>query len=241
MAVTPYESTGKSKKEQVAEMFNNIASKYDLLNHVLSFGTDRLWRRKAINILKEYAPKTILDIATGTGDFAIAASKLNPEKITGIDISKEMLEVGKEKIKEKGLSHIIEMMIRDSEKMDFNTASYDAATVAFGVRNFENLDNGLKEIARVLKKGAPLVVLEFSKPSRFPFKQFYHFYSYSLLPFIGRLVSKDKSAYTYLPKSIAEFPDGKAFLNKLENAGFCETKQFTLTFGVASIYIGHKK
>lgn len=239
MIVTPYKDTLKSKKEQVAEMFDNIAPKYDMLNHILSFGIDKLWRRKAINILKKNNPKIILDVATGTGDFAIAACRIKPSKIIGIDISKEMLLKGRKKIKKKKFS-CIELQEGDSENITFENNFFDAATVAFGVRNFENLDNGLKEIVRVLKPGGIVIILEFSKPIKFPFKQFYSFYSYTLLPLMGRIISKDKTAYTYLPDSINEFPHGKDFLNILVQAGLKNVKQIPLTFGIASIYTGNK-
>lgn len=239
MTITPYKDTSKSKKEQVAEMFDNIAPKYDMLNHILSFGIDRIWRWRAISILKKTKPKVILDVATGTGDFAVAACRLKPTKIIGIDISREMLQVGREKIKRKKLDYI-ELLEGDSENINIEDNFFDAATVAFGVRNFENLDKGLKEIVRVLKPGGVLVILEFSQPTRFPFRQFYKFYSYTLLPFIGRIISKDKSAYTYLPDSINEFPSGKHFLNKMVQAGLKNVKQIPLSFGVASIYTGNK-
>lgn len=240
MTVTPYKNTDQSKKEQVALMFDNIAHKYDFLNHFLSLGIDKLWRKKAIKLLSEFSPKHILDIATGTGDFAIEAIKIKPEHITGIDISKEMLNVGKEKISKLKLSDIISLFEGDSENLQFPDNNFDAATVAFGVRNFENLDKGLKEIGRVLKPNSPLLILEFSKPKKFPFKQFYNFYSFHVLPFLGKFFSKDKNAYTYLPESINAFPDGIDFLYKFKNAGFKQVKQIPLSFGVASIYIGHK-
>lgn len=239
MTITPYNSVS-GKKEQVAQMFDNIAHKYDYLNHFLSFGIDKKWRKKAIKILAEYKPEIILDIATGTGDFAIEASKLNPKKIWGIDISKEMLQIGKEKIAARGLSNKIELQYGDSENIIFESNFFDASIVAFGVRNFENLEKGLSEIARVLKPGSPLIILEFSKPRNFPFKQFYNFYSFTLLPFFGKFFSKDKRAYTYLPESINAFPDGKNFLLKFEKSGFENVKQIPLTFGIVSIYIGHK-
>ncbi|MBI5219193.1 MAG: bifunctional demethylmenaquinone methyltransferase/2-methoxy-6-polyprenyl-1,4-benzoquinol methylase UbiE [Bacteroidia bacterium] len=240
MTVTPYSNSGKGKKEQVAYMFDSIARRYDFLNHFLSFGIDRSWRKKAIKILEKYSPEKILDIATGTGDFAIAACKLKPKTIIGIDISVEMLKAGKDKIRKKHLEHIIELKEGDAENIQANSNYFDAAIVAFGVRNFENIDTGLKEIARVLKQNAPVVILEFSKPGKFPFKQIYWLYSYGILPFLGKVVSSDKSAYTYLPKSIREFPDGKNFLDCLDNAGFRNLKQIPLTFGIASVYLGHK-
>jgi len=191
--IIPYKNSTDSKKNQVADMFNNIAKKYDFLNHFLSLGIDKLWRNKVVSILKIYQPKTILDIATGTGDLAITALKLNPEKITGIDISTGMLEIGKEKIRKKGLGNSIELLEGDSEDIQFPDQSFDAAIVAFGVRNFENLQKGLLEIHRVLKPGSPFIVLEFSKPGKFPTKQVYNIYFKNILPIIGKLFSKDNS------------------------------------------------
>jgi demethylmenaquinone methyltransferase/2-methoxy-6-polyprenyl-1,4-benzoquinol methylase len=238
--VIPYKNSTNSKKHQVAEMFNNIAKKYDFLNHFLSMGIDKLWRNKVISILKKYRPKTILDIATGTGDLAITALKAHPEKVTGIDISTGMLEIGRQKIKKKGIDNIIELLEGDSENIRFPDQSFDAAIVAFGVRNFENLQKGLNEIHRVLKPGTPFIVLEFSKPNKFPIKQLYNFYFTNILPFIGKLFSKDNSAYTYLPQSVNAFPEGKAFLNKLKEAGFKTVKEKRLSFGIASIYVAEK-
>ena len=238
--VIPYKDSTDSKKNQVADMFNNIAKKYDFLNHFLSMGIDKLWRNKVISILKRYKPKTILDIATGTGDLAITALKTNPEKVTGIDISTGMLEIGRQKIKKKGIENLIELLEGDSENIQFPDQSFDAAIVAFGVRNFENLQKGLNEIYRVLKPNAPFIVLEFSKPNKFPIKQLYNFYFINILPFIGKVFSKDDSAYTYLPQSVNAFPEGKAFLNKLKEAGFKTVKEKRLTFGIASIYVAEK-
>ena len=239
--VTPYGNTGIGKKKEVAQMFDNISSRYDFLNHLLSLGIDKGWRKKAINMLKANPPKKLLDIATGTGDFAIAALTLNPEKITGIDISEGMLEMGRKKLKAQNLSGKIELLYGDSENISFPDNTFDAAIVAFGVRNFEDLDKGLKQIHRVLKPGAKFVVLEFSKPTVFPVKQFYGFYFRYILPVIGRIVSKDQSAYSYLPESVKAFPDGEKFLERLNIAGFTGTNQKQLTFGIASIYSGIKK
>lgn len=239
-SVTPYKISKDSKKEQVATMFNNIAPKYDFLNHFLSLGIDILWRKKAINQLRSLAPKIILDIATGTGDFAIEALSLSPEKVIGIDISEGMLQIGREKMIQKNLSAIIDLQKGDSENLKFENQFFDASIVAFGVRNFENLEKGLSEICRVIKPGGKLVVLEFSKPRNFPVKQFYSFYSAQILPRIGRLFSKDKSAYTYLPESVAAFPDGEDFLTILKKCGFAEAKAISLTFGIASIYVAQK-
>jgi demethylmenaquinone methyltransferase / 2-methoxy-6-polyprenyl-1,4-benzoquinol methylase len=229
-----------SKKIQIRNMFNGISKRYDFLNHFLSIGIDRYWRRKAISILKPYQPKLILDIATGTGDLAITALRIKPEKIIGIDISEGMLEIGNQKIRKKNLNHLIELITGDSENINFPDNAFEAAMVAFGVRNFENLQKGLTEIRRVLKPGSPLVVLEFSKPAKFPVKQVYNFYFKRILPVIGKLFSKHHAAYSYLPESVFKFPEGKSFLEELKTAGFQNTKEIRMTFGVASIYIGIK-
>ncbi|MGB3465021.1 MAG: bifunctional demethylmenaquinone methyltransferase/2-methoxy-6-polyprenyl-1,4-benzoquinol methylase UbiE [Cyclobacteriaceae bacterium] len=240
MSVIPYKDKEAGKKEQVAEMFDNISPKYDFLNHLLSLGIDKLWRRKAISYIKDDNPKHILDIATGTGDFAIEALRVNPDKVTGVDISVGMLEMGRKKMKKLKLDDRIELLEGDSEGLQFADNTFDAVIVAFGVRNFENLESGLSDMLRVLKKGGKVVVLEFSKPKSFPFKQLYNFYFNSILPKIGRLVSKDSSAYTYLPDSVKSFPDGNAFLNVLNKVGYNNTKCKKLTFGISSIYIGTK-
>ncbi|WP_114781415.1 bifunctional demethylmenaquinone methyltransferase/2-methoxy-6-polyprenyl-1,4-benzoquinol methylase UbiE [Botryobacter ruber] len=240
MAVVPYKDQNNNKKSQVAEMFNNIAGKYDFLNHFLSAGIDIVWRRKAIRLLAPEKPKQILDIATGTADFAIEALRLNPEKITGVDISEGMLAVGREKLVRKGLSGKIELLYGDSENLPFQDNTFDAITVAFGVRNFENLTRGLAEMHRVLKPGGTVVVLEFSKPTRFPMKQLYQFYFKNILPVVGNFVSKDRAAYTYLPESVQAFPDGQAFINIFQQVGFKSTKWHSLTFGISSIYTGKK-
>jgi demethylmenaquinone methyltransferase / 2-methoxy-6-polyprenyl-1,4-benzoquinol methylase len=240
MTVTPYKDQHKGKKEQVQTMFNNIAPKYDFLNHFLSLGIDILWRKKAVALLKHEKPSRILDIATGTADFALEALALNPEKIIGIDISEGMLEVGRKKIEKKNLQHKIELIQADSESMPFQDEEFNAITVAFGVRNFENLLKGLKEMNRVLKYSGTAVVLEFSKPRAFPVKQLYSFYFFKILPFIGKIVSKDNAAYTYLPESVGAFPDGKDFLKVMEEAGFKNVYQKPLMFGIASIYVGNK-
>ena len=240
MQVKPYKDSGGQKKQQVELMFDNIAPKYDFLNHFLSLGIDRLWRKQAVKILSAYKTDAILDVATGTGDFAVAAAKLNPQKIVGFDISEQMLNVGRDKIKRLGLSGVIEFKKGDSEAMPFHDEQFDAITVAFGVRNFENLENGLHEFLRVLKQGGVAIILEFSKPKYFPMKQLYLFYFFRILPFIGRLVSKDSSAYSYLPESVMAFPDGQHFLDILRKVGFSVTKQKRLTFGIATIYIAQK-
>jgi demethylmenaquinone methyltransferase/2-methoxy-6-polyprenyl-1,4-benzoquinol methylase len=238
--VVPYKEENTGKKEQVAKMFDNISHRYDFLNHFLSLGIDKGWRKKAIQHLKPFKPKQLLDVATGTGDFAIQALTLNPDKIIGIDISAGMLEVGKKKVAERRLTDRIELQLGDSENIPFADNTFDAVTVAFGVRNFENLERGLREIYRVLKPGGQLVVLEFSRPRKFPFRQVYNFYFKFVLPKIGRAVSSDKAAYTYLPESVEAFPDGENFLHILNIVGFKHAKCRTLTFGISSIYTGTK-
>jgi len=239
--VTPYQDEQATKKEQVADMFNNIAKTYDFLNHFLSLGIDVIWRKKAINELKADQPRHILDVATGTGDFAFEAlSILRPEKITGVDISQGMLDIAKQKIAKRGLSDRFEVKLGDSEKLPFNDSTFDAITVAYGVRNFENLEKGMADMFRVLKPGGKAVVLEFSKPKAFPIKQLYNFYFNYVTPGIGKLFSKDARAYTYLPESVAAFPDGKSFTAIMDKVGFKNTKNRPLAFGICSIYTGVK-
>ena len=238
--IKPYSNSAKGKKEQVAEMFDNIAPKYDFLNHFLSFGIDKVWRRRAIRLLMKYSPSDILDVATGTGDFAIESLKTGAQKVIGVDISEEMLAVGRIKIEALGLGHRIILQKGDSEELCFSNNSFDAVTVAFGVRNFENLSKGVGELFRVLKPGGIVCILEFSKPRYFPVKQIYSIYSFYILPFFGRLFSKDKSAYRYLPESVEGFSDGEEFLTVLKESGFNQTKQHRQTFGVATIYTGVK-
>ena len=238
--VVPYKDAQKNKKEQVAEMFDNIAHKYDFLNHFLSMGIDIYWRNQAVKELKKDKPQLILDIATGTGDFALAALKANPRKIIGVDISKGMLEVGQRKIENLKLTDKISLQLGDSEGLQFPDNYFDAVIVAFGVRNFENLGKGLSDMYRVLKPNGKVVILEFSKPEIFPFKQLYNFYFKSVLPTIGNNISKDNAAYTYLPESVKVFPYGTEFVNILQQVGFKETKCETLTFGISSIYSGRK-
>ncbi len=239
--VLPYKDRKDNKKEQVASMFNQISPKYDLLNHLLSLGIDIVWRKKAIKILKKYQPKTILDVATGTGDFAIESLAVNPDKVIGVDISEGMLDVGKKKILKMNLQDKISLQYGDSENMPFEDNSFDAIIASFGVRNFENLEKGLAEFNRVLKKDGVAIILEFSKPKMFPFKQVYTFYFKYILPVIGKAISKDSSAYTYLPESVNAFPDGENFLSILKGLEFKNTKCKELTFGISSIYIGEKK
>jgi demethylmenaquinone methyltransferase / 2-methoxy-6-polyprenyl-1,4-benzoquinol methylase len=238
--VTPYKDSSASKKVQVARMFNNIAWRYDFLNHFLSFGIDRYWRWKIISELKKYNPKLILDVATGTADQAIAALKLNPVKIYGIDISPDMLAIGKRKLKQKKLNHIIELFEADSENLFFEANKFDAVTVSFGVRNFENLEKGLKEIYRVLKQGGVTAILEFSKPRNRIIQLMYNFYSTKICPGIGRLVSKDKAAYEYLHESVEAFPTGNDFVNILKQSAFSKVKSMPLTFGIVTIYLAEK-
>lgn len=238
--VKPYDS-GQTKKEEVAQMFNNISANYDFLNHFLSLGIDHLWRRKAVQQLQKKQPKIMLDLATGTGDFAIACLKLKPERIIGMDISAGMLAVGKNKMKKRALEHIIDMQLGDSENMPFEDATFDAITVGFGVRNYENLEKGLQEMLRVLKPGGQAVILEFSKPKVFPIKQLFGFYSKVLIPLFGKYISKDERAYTYLPESVAVFPEGAAFVAVLDKVGYQTCAPIRLSGGIASIYIGTKK
>ncbi|MDB5114601.1 MAG: ubiE [Mucilaginibacter sp.] len=239
--ITPYHDQQGTKKEQVADMFNNISKTYDFLNHFMSLGIDIIWRKKAINELKKDQPKLILDVATGTGDFAFEAlSILKPEKIIGVDISQGMLDIAKQKIAKRNLGDRFEIKLGDSEKLPFEADEFDAVTVAYGVRNFENLEQGLADINRVLKAGGKAVVLEFSKPKVFPVKQLYKFYFNYITPGIGKLFSKDSRAYSYLPESVAAFPDGKDFIALMDRVGFKDTKCRPLAFGICSIYTGVK-
>jgi len=239
--ITPYKGSTLSKKEQVAKMFDTISGNYDNLNRVISFGIDIKWRKKVLQIIAESNPKTILDIATGTGDLAILMTQTNAEKIIGLDISAGMLEVGEKKIQERKLSNIIEMVLGDSENMPYEDNLFDAITVAFGVRNFENLEKGLAEILRVLKPNGAFVILETSVPEKTPYKQGYKFYSENILPIIGKLFSKDNIAYGYLSESAAAFPYGEALNNILRKIGFINVVAMPQTFGVATIYKASKK
>ena len=238
--IKPYKDSDLGKKEQVATMFNNISKDYDGLNRVISFGIDVSWRKKVVKIVSKNNPKQILDIATGTGDLALMMSQLNPTKITGLDISEGMLEVGRKKIAKANLSKQIEMVVGDSENMPFEDNTFDAITVSFGVRNFANLDKGLIEIRRVLKPNGTFVILETSNPTKFPFKQGYKFYTSFILPVIGKIFSKDKVAYSYLSESANSFPFGKALDNILQKNGFINTEYKPVTFGVATIYSATK-
>ena len=240
MTVVPYKQDSAGKKQQVARMFDSISGNYDFLNHFLSLGIDIRWRKKAIKLLAESNPKVILDVATGTGDFAVETLKLNPDQVIGVDISAGMLEVGRKKMKDRGYDRKIDLRLGDSENLPFEGNKFDAVIVAFGVRNFENLEKGLAEMHRVLKPGGRVVVLEFSKPRSFPFKQIYNFYFKFILPKIGRLISRDSAAYTYLPESVQAFPDGDDFIKILSRIGFKKTSCQPLTFGISSLYIGTK-
>jgi demethylmenaquinone methyltransferase/2-methoxy-6-polyprenyl-1,4-benzoquinol methylase len=239
--ITPYKDSELGKKEQVAQMFDTISGNYDGLNRVISFGIDIKWRKIVLKLVSDKNPKTVLDIATGTGDLAILMTKTTAEKIIGLDISAGMLEVGRNKIKAKNLSDKIEMILADSENMPFEDNTFDAITVAFGVRNFENLEKGLAEILRVLKPNGIFVILETSVPDKTPYKQGYSFYSKNILPLIGKLFSKDNSAYQYLSESASVFPYGEVLNNILRKIGFIEVEAMPQTFGVATIYSASKK
>ena len=241
MTVLPYKNTENSKKEQVAAMFDNVSGSYDFLNHFLSLGIDFYWRKKALKLLKTEKPKAILDVATGTGDFAIeAVNIIKPEKIVGVDISEGMMALGREKVKKLKLNNTIELKYGDSENLPFEDNTFDAVTVSFGVRNFENLEKGLKNIFNVIKPGGTCLILEFSRPKSFPVKQLFNFYFKNILPLLGKVISKDRSAYTYLFESVQAFPDGNNFLDIFKDVGFKQTKWIPLAFGITSIYIGKK-
>jgi len=238
--MTTKQNSEEGKKQMVRKMFNDIAPRYDLLNHVLSANIDKLWRKKVRKIIGSIQPEKILDVATGTGDLAIELAKLPVSRIVGIDIAADMLEIGKVKVKNKGLEHLIEMQVGDSEAIRFDDEYFDAVSVAFGVRNYENLAQGLREMRRVLKQGGVVAILEFSKPAVFPMKQIYRFYFNHILPFVGKVISKNSSAYTYLPNSVAAFPEGEVFMNEMKKAGFKNPTQQRLTFGIATLYSASK-
>lgn len=238
--VKPYEQEG-SKKKQVSKMFNNIAPYYDFLNRFLSLGIDTIWRTKAIKELSQVAPKQVLDVATGTADVAIEiANKLDVQKVIGLDIAEEMLQIGRKKVRKQELVDKVELIGGDAENLPFEDNTFDAITVAFGVRNFEHLEAGLKEMQRVLKPNGKVVILEFSKPHVFPFKQLFNFYFKNVLPFIGKMTSKDPKAYRYLYESVQAFPDGQAFIDIMQRSGFSKNKQMGLTLGISSVYVGYK-
>lgn len=238
--IVPYKKSKLDKKKQVEQMFDTISEKYDHLNRVISFGIDVKWRKKVVALVAAKNPTAILDIATGTGDLIISLAKTDAQKLIGLDISEGMLSVGRKKIAEKNLENRIEMVQGDSEELPFETNSFDAITVAFGVRNFEHLEKGLTEICRVLKPGGTFVVLETSVPTKTPFKQGYGLYCNHVLPLIGKLFSKDRVAYSYLSESAASFPYGKSFNNILKKTGFTNVKDIPQTFGVATIYTASK-
>ncbi len=238
--IKPYNSD-ENKGKQVEKMFDNIASAYDKLNHTLSLGIDKRWRKKAINYLKPFAPKKMMDVATGTGDFAIQAYKmLQPDELLGTDISEGMMNVGRGKVNKLGLSEKIKFKKEDCTSLSFPNDSFDAITVAFGIRNFENLDKGLKEMYRVLNSDGHLVILELSEPEQFPMKQLYSIYSKVVIPTLGKLLSKDNSAYSYLPKSIKAFPQGEVMRRIIEKAGFKKVEFKRLTFGICTLYLASK-
>ena len=237
--VTPYTNT-ETKKQQVEAMFNNIAPTYDFLNHILSLNIDKIWRKKLRKRLQKNKPETILDIATGTGDLAFELLKLQPKKIVGIDIANEMLNIGRKKLTKLKTKNIIEFKKDDSENLSFKNNKFDAITCAFGVRNFENRSAGLTEMYRVLKNNGEIIILEFSEPQNILLKKLYFFYFKKILPFFGKIISKDKHAYTYLPNSVDNFVHGTNFLTLLQNVGFNNTQQKKLSFGIASMYIANK-
>ena len=238
--IKPYDGDGH-KREQVEEMFDNIAHSYDLLNHCLSFGIDKRWRCSAIDALAAFRPQSILDIATGTGDFAIlSAKRLKPQSIIGADISEGMMEIGRQKVKEAGLENIIGFQREDCCALTFKEDTFDAVTVAYGVRNFENLDKGLSEICRVLKPNGHLLIVELSSPQKFPMKQLFSIYAKVVMPTIGKIISKDHSAYTYLPATMAAFPQGEIMQSILKKAGFSTVRFKRFTFGICTMYLAKK-
>ena len=238
--INPYED-GVEKAQQVEQMFNNIAPTYDKLNHRLSWNIDKGWRKKAIRSLKPFEPKVLLDIATGTGDFAILAARmLHPDKLIGADISEGMMVIGREKVKTAGLQQIISFEKEDCTNLSYPEATFDAVIAAFGIRNFANLDKGLAEMCRVLKPGGHLSIVELTSPVSFPMKQLFHIYSHTLLPIYGRLISKDTSAYSYLTKTIEAFPQGELMVRILKDAGFKQAEFKRLTFGICTMYFATK-
>lgn len=238
--VTPYNKKDESKKEQVEDMFDNIAHKYDFLNHLLSAGIDNTWRKKAIKHIAKYNPKITMDMASGTGDFAVDTVKfIDLEKLVALDLSDKMLEVGRQKSIKKAIKNI-DWLKGDSENISFKDNTFDAMTVGFGVRNFGNLEKGLSEMCRVLKNGAPLVVLEVSEPDNFPMKQIFAIHFNYILPFVGKIFSKDNRAYTYLPESVRAFPKGEEFVKILKKVGFKKVEYKALTFGICAMYTCEK-
>ncbi len=240
--VVPYKEANTPKKEQVRQMFDNIAPKYDFLNHFLTAGIDKSWRVKVCKIVEGIAPQSILDMASGTGDLAIQLSRItpNPNKILGIDISEKMLNVGRNKVQKRNLAEVISFQTGDAENIEVEDSSFDVVTCAFGVRNFENIDKGLTEFYRVLNAKGTLVILELSIPENALFRLLYNVYFKKILPLWGRLFSKDKSAYSYLPESVVKFPKNADFVEQLKKAGFTEAKAESLTFGIATIFVANK-
>ena len=239
-SIKPYEAGG-AKAEQVGAMFDNIAPTYDKLNHRLSWNIDRGWRRKAISLLEPFQPQTVLDVATGTGDFAIMASQmLKPQQLVGADISEGMMEIGARKVKELGLQSVILFKKEDCLNLTFPDDTFDAVTAAFGIRNFSDLDRGLAEMCRVLKPGGHMVIVELTTPVRFPMKQLFRVYSHTVLPLYGRLISKDKRAYSYLTQTIEAFPQGERMMTILQQAGFSDTAFQRLTCGICTLYSATK-
>ncbi len=228
------------KKETVRRMFDDISGKYDFLNHFFSFGIDHLWRKKLVRLLAPSKPLSILDVACGTGDLALSLARLRPQRIVGIDISEKMLEIGRQKISRKGQEPVIRLQLGDAEHIPFPDNTFDAVTVAFGVRNFDDFGLGLSEMRRVLRPGGYVLILEFSHPTAFPMKQLYGFYSHAIIPAVGRLISGSSTAYTYLPQSVDAFPSGKDFLEILDQRGLVRVNQISLTGGIASVYTGEK-
>ena len=239
--IKPYQDSEKGKKEQVAQMFDTISENYDGLNKIISLGTDATWKKKILQMVKLQRPTSILDIATGTGDLAILFAETTATEIIGLDISQGMLDMGKKKISDKNLDSKIQMVLGDGEKIPYSDNYFDVITVAYGVRNFENLEKGLSEILRVLKQNGTFIILETAVPTKFPFKQVYYVYTNFIMPTIGKLFSKDKAAYKYLSTSAQNFPFGEALNNILRKIGFIDVQDEPQTMGVASIYIASKK
>jgi demethylmenaquinone methyltransferase/2-methoxy-6-polyprenyl-1,4-benzoquinol methylase len=238
--ITPYQDSELGKKEQVAQMFDTISENYDGLNRIISFGTDAKWKKKILKMVAAKQPKSILDIATGTGDLAILFAETSAIEIIGLDISQGMLDIGKKKIEAQKLESKIKMILGDGENIPYPDNYFDVITVAYGVRNFENLEKGLAEMLRVVRPGGKLLILEFSKPKRFPIKQAFGFYSRFIIPFFGKRISKDEKAYAYLPESVAAFPEGKAFTDILSNLGYKQVDASLVSGGIATIYTGIK-
>ncbi len=240
MKILPYQNDKSSKKRQVIKMFNKIAKHYDSLNHILSFGIDKIWRRKVVKEIRSYKPKRILDIATGTGDLAFSCLSLKPNKVIGIDITKNMLEIAEKKAIKKQKKNKVEFALANALNLSFPDNYFQAITCGFGVRNFEDYQLGLQNMYRVLDYGGICAILELSQPTHFPFRQFYHIYNYYIVYRIGKMISKSQEAYIYLPKSIDSFPKSEVFLDYLKDAGFKNTRALSLSFGICHLYLGEK-